>query len=255
MPRSLPRDLRVGRVDPTREAGDFPEDSGIGRWAARGGGDTLWFWAPGTGRCSQWGGTATSTSESLRLGPWLPLSPQTNPSWFIPPAGRTQADSEGPGPSGHAGASWRKDLCNPALRDGVWGLGQRLPGVQGESRCLPGPAVWNCGVLTPSVWGETVLCYVNTPSPCCCLALSHARRGMFRCLFPGSLRDFAAVSFWPGGSVLLQRGALVRDAGSAASSPTSEQACWEWFHLEGEEGTADGRWPHTRALHSSGPQS
>lgn len=55
VPRSLPRDLRVGRVDPTREAGDFPEDSGIGHWAARGGGDTPWFWASGPGRCSQRG--------------------------------------------------------------------------------------------------------------------------------------------------------------------------------------------------------
>lgn len=126
VPRSLPRDLRVGWVDPTREAGDCPEDSGIGRWAARGSGDTPWFWAPGPGRCSRWGVTAASTSESLRPGPWLPLSPQTNPSWFIPTASRTQADSESPEPSGHAGASWRKGLCNPALRDGVWGLGHRL---------------------------------------------------------------------------------------------------------------------------------
>lgn len=80
----------------------------------------------GQGTVPRGGVMATSTSESLRLGPWLPLSPQTNPSWFIPTASRTQADSEGPEPSGHAGASWRKGLCNPALRDGVWGLGQRL---------------------------------------------------------------------------------------------------------------------------------
>lgn len=113
----------MGRVDPTQEVGDFPEDSGGGCWATRGtrgyslvlGSRAGWgeiraaFCQPeslhrasGARVLFPSGERRVSLQVSLRLDPWLPLFPQINQSLFYSHACWTQADSEGPGPSGHA---------------------------------------------------------------------------------------------------------------------------------------------------------
>lgn len=81
-------------------------------------------------------------------------------------------------------------------------MGQSCLESRARAGVFPVPTVpigRNCGVLTPSIWGETVLCYVNMLSPSCRLALSHTHRGALSCLSPGEpagLRPCELVGGW-----------------------------------------------------------
>lgn len=174
----LPHGLCLGRAVPAREVGDLPRRLWNGPWAARGSwGGAPWFWPPGPAEvrvalvCASlsvrmWSpglGRAPPPGRAWSRAPGFLWPLESTRAWFIPTASPIQAASEGPGPAVRQGASWKKGWSG-AL--GTGHQGSRTKAVAFLLRRL------KRGALTLSVWGETVLCYVNIPSSCCCLAPS-----------------------------------------------------------------------------------